>query len=306
MDAEKEIDGKSPTESPDALLSSCSSSPTGNNIKIPAEKIDDETSTPVPDVLPSSCSSSSTTANSNLKNNGSTTAVATAVNKCSKCQKRLAREGCTQMACLNCCSDLDGCETHKKPRAQALLKEQILAGTTETQKLAAAKRRMRIPETGRFFREPGFVYQGDTVVIWDLRAYASNPKWREDALRKSIRRKRARSLEAHRPPLRTSRKRFHRIVEKFHHQSLKVKTLPPEEASETKQPPCQEAEEAHAASQPPASDRKAQSSTGRPLDGWQKPKSPLTQPEEQPISAQPPGSPALAQPQESSGGCRVH
>ena len=139
--------------------------------------------------------------------------------KCVKCHKRVAREGCTQTACLNCCDDVEGCETHRKPRAQALMKEQILAGTTEVQRLAAAKRRMRIPDTGRFFREPGFVYQGDTVVIWDLRAYADHPKWRDEAVRKAMRRQKARQhhrLEGSavvQNPLRNSRKRFHRIVQ---------------------------------------------------------------------------------------------
>lgn len=130
--------------------------------------------------------------------------------KCGKCNKRVAREGCTQLACLQCCDDETGCESHKKPRAHALRKEQVLAGTTEVQRLAAAKRSMRIP-AGRFFREPGFVYQGDTVVIWDLRAYARNPKWKEEAVRKSMRRSKATRHSLVRR-LRNSRKRFHRIM----------------------------------------------------------------------------------------------
>ena len=156
-------------------------------------------------------------------------------NKCAKCQKRMAREACTQAACLNCCDDLEGCETHKKPRAQALLKEQILAGTTEVQKLAAAKRRMRIPASGRFFKEPGFVYQGDTVVIWDVRAFARNAKWREDAVRKSARRQRALVLEDHHRTLRTSRKRFRRIVQNWYEEALKI----PEEKANPHQPTTQ-------------------------------------------------------------------
>lgn len=39
------------------------------------------------------------------------------------------------------------------------------------------------------FREPGFVYLGDTVVIWNIHEYLANPKWKEDALRKSMKRK---------------------------------------------------------------------------------------------------------------------
>ena len=134
--------------------------------------------------------------------------------KCVKCNKRLAREGCTQSACLPCCDDVAGCESHAKPRAHALWKEQVLAGTTEVQQLAAAKLKMRIP-AGRFFREPGFVYQGDTVVIWDLRAYARNPKWREDAVRKSVRRSKA-AVHSHVPRLKNSRKRFHRLMHELY------------------------------------------------------------------------------------------
>ena len=129
--------------------------------------------------------------------------------KCGKCSKRMAREGCTQLACLQCCDDFNGCESHRKPRAHALWKEQVLAGTTDVQSLAAAKRKMRIP-AGRVFREPGFVYQGDTVVIWDLRAFARNPKWREEAIRKSIRRSKV--TPRHIPRLRNSRKRFRRLM----------------------------------------------------------------------------------------------
>lgn len=145
--------------------------------------------------------------------------------KCSKCNKRIAREGCTQLACIQCCDDLVGCEIHKKPRAHAIWKEKILNGTTDVQRMAAAKRNMRIP-AGRFFREPGFVYQGDTVVIWDVRAYARNPKRREEAIRKSLRRRSSSSIssvaktdqqqqrqgEGHVVPrLRNSRKRFRQI-----------------------------------------------------------------------------------------------
>jgi hypothetical protein len=146
--------------------------------------------------------------------------------KCRKCDKRTAKEGCTQLACIQCCDDDLGCESHKKQRALALWKEQVLAGKTDVQIEAARIRKMRIQNgIGKqrcFFREPGFVYQGDTVVVWDIRAYASNPKWRDDAIRKSTRRKRAElaakigvhengSTLPHRR-LRNSRKRFSRIM----------------------------------------------------------------------------------------------
>ena len=41
----------------------------------------------------------------------------------------------------------------------------------------------------RFFRETGFEYLGDTVVIWNLSNYLDKPKWKEEALRKAAKRK---------------------------------------------------------------------------------------------------------------------
>jgi len=148
--------------------------------------------------------------------------------KCDKCNKRLAREGCTQKACLNCCDDLGGCETHKKPRAQAELKEQILAGTTQVQTLAAAKRKLRIPPKS-FFREPGFVYQGDTVIIWDIRSYVKDEKARDDAVRMSKRRRKNKKGDEVNfsvpSPLKNSRKRFRRIWEELVQTSLKEENV---------------------------------------------------------------------------------
>jgi hypothetical protein len=144
--------------------------------------------------------------------------------KCVKCSRRVARDGCTQQACLLCCNDVEGCESHRRPRQQAAWKEQVLAGTTAVQRAAAERRRLRIPAKS-FMREPGFVYSGDTVVIWDIRVFASVPKWKEDALRKSLRRKKQQlesatlAQEERRPKrLRNSRKRFHRIMEERYRQ----------------------------------------------------------------------------------------
>jgi hypothetical protein len=148
-----------------------------------------------------------------------------------KCNKRLAREGCTQTACLHCCDDVDGCISHQKPRAQAHFKEQILAGTTLVQQEANAKRKLQLcaPSKGKFFfREPGFKYQGDTVVIWDVRAYAQNPRWKEDAIRKALRRQKATNNNTDweiLPPLRNSRKRFHQLVEQWYQTSLTADKL---------------------------------------------------------------------------------
>jgi hypothetical protein len=141
--------------------------------------------------------------------------------RCAKCQKRKAREGCAQASCLFCCED-SVCEVHKKMRELKSWKEQVVSGETLVQLLAAEKRRQRIP-SGRC-REPGFLYQGDTLVIWDLRTFSSNAKWKEDAIRKSKRRRATQSNHALNAksigPLRNSRRRFALIVEELYQKSL--------------------------------------------------------------------------------------
>lgn len=150
--------------------------------------------------------------------------TATTSTKCIVCSKRVAREGCTMTACLQCCTD-DSCESHRKPKANALWKAQVLEGTTDTQ-LLVKQIRSRAVCKGRF-REKGFRYQGDTIVIWDLRQYMRNQKWRDDAIRKSARRNAREECDGlvgkrtFRKPLGNSRKRFHRLIEE-HHQRSKV------------------------------------------------------------------------------------
>jgi hypothetical protein len=114
------------------------------------------------------------------------------------------------------------CEVHKEQREQNEWKGQILAGRTWIQEDARSKRKMLLSQ--RRFREPGFVYMGDTVVIWNLREYMANPKWREDALRKANKRK-AREMESGevKPRLTNSRKRFHRIVNELYQRTLQEK-----------------------------------------------------------------------------------
>jgi hypothetical protein len=68
--------------------------------------------------------------------------------------------------CFKCCTDIS-CSSHKQQRERATWKTQVLNGTTDIQLAAKEKRRKRLPK-GRF-KEPGFVYLGDTVVIWDIR-----------------------------------------------------------------------------------------------------------------------------------------
>jgi hypothetical protein len=131
--------------------------------------------------------------------------------KCSQCNKRKSAEGCDMGACLACCTNL-ACLPHKRGREVAAWKLQVLAGTTPVQLLAADLRRRRIPLKQRFVREPGFVYTGDTIVIWNIREYLANPKWKEEAIRKTLRRQaRDQGLPKTRR-LGNSKKRFRRFL----------------------------------------------------------------------------------------------
>jgi hypothetical protein len=113
------------------------------------------------------------------------TKAVSSVPLCSSCNKRRAREGCTVKGCFSCCDDTS-CEVHMKIKEQKAWKEKVLAGTTDVQKQAAQLRRNRL--TPGTFREPLFQYVGDSIVLWNLRDYVKNPKWREEAIRKSKRR----------------------------------------------------------------------------------------------------------------------
>ena len=88
--------------------------------------------------------------------------------------------------CLTCCTDTD-CATHKEVREKEKWREQVLAGTTPTQLKAKEIRAKAIPK-GRF-KETDFNFLGDTVLVWDTHQYMDNPMWREDAIRKSKKRK---------------------------------------------------------------------------------------------------------------------
>lgn len=87
---------------------------------------------------------------------------------------------CSQKACFKCCTDMN-CEGHRETRE----KESIINGTHEINKLANAKRALAIKPG--LFRDPAFQYLGETILIWSLSDYLSNTKWREEAIRKSLR-----------------------------------------------------------------------------------------------------------------------
>ena len=139
--------------------------------------------------------------------------------KCQKCNIRFGKEGCIHQWCSQCCIVDDDCVVHQKQRAMSLWKDQVLMGTTPIQLQAQERRKLRIrigsgmesinnatcctatsstPTTNsnhkrkrNFFYEPNFVYQGDTIVIWDIQEYITNPDSDliiNDAVRKSKRR----------------------------------------------------------------------------------------------------------------------
>eukprot|EP00977_Amphora_coffeiformis_P015495 scaffold4525_cov132-Amphora_coffeaeformis.AAC.3 len=160
---------------------------------------------------------------------------------CRQCQKRHAHRECPAHACHVCCTTTattTTCPKHAAMRAKQQWRQRVLEGKTDVQLFAAAKRKALLPKHGgKFHRESGFVYAGDTVVIWNLREYYDNPKWRDDARRRSIRRQQTehdtavRMLPANgidindnddddgdgkqypRPPIKNSRKRFRQLVE---------------------------------------------------------------------------------------------
>ncbi len=73
------------------------------------------------------------------------------------------------------------CEGHREQRE----KESIINGVHPINQLAKQKRSLEIKPG--LFRDPAFQYLGETIIIWSLEEYMSNVKWREDAIRKSLR-----------------------------------------------------------------------------------------------------------------------
>lgn len=194
---------------------------------------------------------SSTAASSLNSNGGGTTtsgaspvSVETQAKRCAKCQKRVATKGCVLASCLQCCDAGEKCEKHLQIKEKNQWKEQVIAGTTYIQVQAREKRRMMLHKQKRttLLREPLFQYAGDTVVIWSIYAYNKNNDWRDDAIRRSNRRK-AREQDSalcapagtennnlnrvepkmkrlKTTPVRNSKKRFRRIMEKLYQESL--------------------------------------------------------------------------------------
>ena len=92
---------------------------------------------------------------------------------------------CIHQACVKCCTD-PNCEPHKEARSNLKKQASILDGTDWISRTAAAKRASKV--TPGTFYDTNIEYLGETVVIWDIKEYFNNVKWREDAIRRSRKR----------------------------------------------------------------------------------------------------------------------
>ena len=108
------------------------------------------------------------------------------------CIFRFIIPACTQKACIRCCTDKT-CPGHYEQRAKEAEKKSIVDGTHPIMVLANEKRKRKIPP-GRF-RDESFKYLGETILIWSVRDFLANDKWREDAIRRSRRNTEARETE---------------------------------------------------------------------------------------------------------------
>lgn len=63
----------------------------------------------------------------------------------------------------------------------------MLDGTDRITQAAKKKRESKVGPGA--FHDSNLQYFGDTVVIWDVKEFMANPKWREDAMRRSRNRK---------------------------------------------------------------------------------------------------------------------
>ncbi len=95
------------------------------------------------------------------------------------CNQYYAAQDCSQLACFNCCDD-ENCEVHSDRRA-------ILEGRNYINILASEQRKLAIIPGS--FRETSFHYLGETAYLWSLTDFFANPKWRDDAIRRSRRNK---------------------------------------------------------------------------------------------------------------------
>ena len=131
--------------------------------------------------------------------------------------------GCTQQSCLHCCTSTE-CESHADSRAKQQYHANLLQGNTEIALRAKQVRSLTLLPGA--FHESGFVSLKQTIKIWDLQEFLANPKWKEDAIRKSQKRK-AREYETTAasdgpPRLKNSRKRFHLLLDNLYKKNVGI------------------------------------------------------------------------------------
>jgi hypothetical protein len=115
----------------------------------------------------------------------------------------------------------DGCRSRATPydcpTHGASYRAAILARSTDPQRAALLERAKRISK-GRF-REPHFKYQGDTVVIWNIREFTHHREWRIETMKKTARKKRKWEAPVSLVPrIQSSRLRFRRILRQLYQQ----------------------------------------------------------------------------------------
>lgn len=97
-----------------------------------------------------------------------------------------------------------------------------------------ARQRLASKVRPGLFRETAFRYLGETLLIWDIRQYCQNSKWRDDAIRKSRRyvesqlytqvyppNMKRKQFDVEKPFQEGRRKRFKRVMNHLYQQSLK-------------------------------------------------------------------------------------
>ena len=133
---------------------------------------------------------------------------------------------CSQQACAQCCTDAH-CEGHQQFR----IRESIINGTHPIQ--ITAKKQRDLAVKSDTFREKGFKYMGETVLIWNFDKFMDNPKWKEEAIRKLkknfiVNNSRARVHHLKRKQFGTDvpdsegrKKRFNRVMQHLYEKSVK-------------------------------------------------------------------------------------
>mmetsp|Transcript_19480 Transcript_19480/g.45313 ORF Transcript_19480/g.45313 Transcript_19480/m.45313 type:complete len:106 (-) Transcript_19480:66-383(-) len=87
--------------------------------------------------------------------------------------------------------------------------------------MAAAKRKTEVLPGA--FHEPNFIYLRQTIQIWNIREYMKNPKWREDAIRRSEKRKALSDNDENlrkKRKIKSGRRRFRNFMNEWYRKSL--------------------------------------------------------------------------------------